>query len=168
MPGGLTFGSAEAWRPRLSFAFLTVTLLWMALLVAAPWVSGHGVGGRPALVASAGVYVTGSLVCHQRPERSFSLWGVQMPVCARCAGLYLGGAFGVLIAGARRRRGVDAGRARLARWIVLATAVPTGITVIGEWAGWFAPAGEWRALTGVPLGAAVTWVASLAIRGELE
>ena len=99
MPSGLAFGSGDVWRSPLSFAFLTVTLLWMALLVAVPWVAGHDLGGRPALVVSAGVYLTGSLLCHQRPERSFSLWGAQMPVCARCAGLYLGGALGVLVAG---------------------------------------------------------------------
>ena len=56
------------------------------------------------------VYQLGSLICHQRPERSFHLAGVQMPVCARCFGLYArrraraccsrGGAS----AGTRRRR----------------------------------------------------------------
>ena len=29
--------------------------------------------------------------CHQIPERSFFIFGVQMPLCCRCTGLYLGG-----------------------------------------------------------------------------
>ncbi|MCX6894352.1 MAG: DUF2085 domain-containing protein [Verrucomicrobia bacterium] len=28
--------------------------------------------------------------CHQIPERSFLMWGYQFPVCARCAGAYIG------------------------------------------------------------------------------
>ena len=38
------------------------------------------------------VYGIGSLVCHQLPARSFHLWSAQMPVCARCAGIYFGAA----------------------------------------------------------------------------
>ena len=28
--------------------------------------------------------------CHQRPERSFHIWGKQLPLCARCTGIVLG------------------------------------------------------------------------------
>ena len=35
-----------------------------------------------------------SRICHQRPERSFAIAGIQMPVCARCSGLYVSGALG--------------------------------------------------------------------------
>ena len=42
-------------------------------------------------------------VCHQRPERSFHVAGVQLPVCARCTGLYVSGAAGALAALARLR-----------------------------------------------------------------
>ncbi|MBM4358037.1 MAG: DUF2085 domain-containing protein [Deltaproteobacteria bacterium] len=38
-----------------------------------------------------------ALVCHRRPERSLELFGVIMPVCSRCAGLYAGGALGALV-----------------------------------------------------------------------
>ena len=43
------------------------------------------------------IYLAGSVVCHQLPERSF-FWtnGVQLPVCARCTGLYLGGLLAVV------------------------------------------------------------------------
>jgi len=38
-----------------------------------------------------------SLVCHQRPERSFWLFGAPVAVCARCLGTYVGAAFGFLL-----------------------------------------------------------------------
>ncbi len=38
-----------------------------------------------------------SLVCHQQPERSFVLFGGAVAVCARCLGIYIGAAAGLLI-----------------------------------------------------------------------
>src|ERR687883_677826 len=34
--------------------------------------------------------LAGSLWCHQRPERSPHLFGVQLPLCWRCSGIFLG------------------------------------------------------------------------------
>lgn len=159
----------RAWLVR---GFTVATVIWMLTLVMVPFLLAHETGGRPATVASAGTYLVGSLICHQRPDRSFRLWGVQMPVCARCAGLYFGGAVGVLVAGARHTKSRGVGRApRMAspvlRVLVLAAAVPTGITWLGEAVGWLQVAEGVRAVAAVPLGVAVTWVASLVIRGEL-
>jgi uncharacterized membrane protein len=38
-----------------------------------------------------------ALVCHQRPERSFWIFGAPVAVCARCLGIYLGAAIGLLM-----------------------------------------------------------------------
>ena len=43
-----------------------------------------------------------ALVCHQQPERSFFLFGGSVAVCARCLGIYLGAALGLLICVPRR------------------------------------------------------------------
>jgi len=43
-----------------------------------------------------------ALVCHQRPERSFWMFGAPVAVCARCLGIYLGAAFGLLLRLSRR------------------------------------------------------------------
>src|SRR5919201_700706 len=70
--------------------------LWLIALLAAPAAlrSPH-----PFLVgAAAVVYNAGSLVCHQRPERSFAIQGRAMPVCARCSGLYGSAAAGGILA----------------------------------------------------------------------
>ena len=54
---------------------------WVALLVAAPLL--------PAAPAAL-IYVLGSRICHQISERSFHVDGAQLPVCARCLGIYAG------------------------------------------------------------------------------
>lgn len=33
--------------------------------------------------------------CHQRPDRSFYIKGYQMPICARCSGVFLGYLFAI-------------------------------------------------------------------------
>jgi uncharacterized membrane protein len=38
-----------------------------------------------------------AIVCHQRPERSFLLFGSTVAVCSRCFGIYLGAAAGLLL-----------------------------------------------------------------------
>src|SRR5262245_32312506 len=81
---------------------------WATAIGAAP-IAAQGTGA--SAVAASLIYLAGSVVCHQRPERSFHLAAVQLPVCARCTGLYLGGAAGVLgWLWWRRRRSADEAR----------------------------------------------------------
>ena len=44
------------------------------------------------------IFTIGSSVCHQIPSHSFTFGSVQFPVCARCAGLYLGSFIGLVYA----------------------------------------------------------------------
>jgi uncharacterized membrane protein len=118
--------------------------LWASLIVATP--PALAAGRLPWLTVA--VYKVGSLVCHQRPERSFHMSGMQMPVCARCFGLYVGGAAGLALAWAVRRRwSPTAVRAGL-----LAGAVPIALTVASEWLGLLETSNAARWLTGLPLG----------------
>ena len=41
------------------------------------------------------IFAVGSVICHQRPDRSFFVDGHQLPVCARCTGLYLSSGAGL-------------------------------------------------------------------------
>jgi uncharacterized membrane protein len=124
---------------RLAFAFLTSA--WIILLLAAP-VAGMGVS------ASALTYAFGSLICHQRPDRSFYLNAAQLPVCARCFGLYAGAAVGIFI------RGLTPTVPDLRLGLVVA-AVPTAVTWTGEVLGLWSPANGTRAIAALPLGAAI-------------
>src|SRR6478672_7529764 len=76
---------------RFRIVFLAMAVLWMALLLATPLMAGPEAAPPLSMLATA-VYAVGSLVCHQRADRSFYLIGGQLPVCARCTGIYAGAA----------------------------------------------------------------------------
>ena len=69
----------------------------MAAAVCAPYWSTHG--ALPSYFALQRAF---SLICHQRPERSFWIFGAPVAVCARCLGLYIGAAIGLLLRTSRR------------------------------------------------------------------
>jgi len=64
--------------------------LWTAGVVLAPWLAAHDsvLGGLLRLVYRPG--------CHQIADRCLDLGFGPMAVCARCAGLYLGGTLALL------------------------------------------------------------------------
>jgi uncharacterized membrane protein len=152
----------ERYHPQV-LAFLPVvgTAGWVALLIAAPLVPGW---------AGAFVYRLGSFICHQIPERSFHLAGFQLPVCARCLGIYVGLAGGVAVVSMRR----DSGRAVLPmprrefQWVAALAAAPTLVTVALEMVGAWYPANSTRALAGVPLGVLVGVVVMKALADRLD
>lgn len=138
---------------RLVWALLAASLLWAAALIVAPDI----------------VYVAGSYICHQRPERSFWIAGRPMPVCARCAGLYLAAPLGlafVVWRSAQRRAMASVDRTyswwRLA---LIVAALPMIASVAIEWGAGLS-CNESRALTAVPLGMAVAAVMGAILRGD--
>jgi uncharacterized membrane protein len=133
---------------------------WIVLLLSAPFLP---------LLVSAAAYAFGSLVCHQIPERSFHLHAFQLPVCARCFGLYAGAAAAAMwtVAPAGLYDAAYAAYApRTLRAVTAVAALPTVITVVLEWAGVWAPSNLTRALAGAPLGFVVAFVVMGAIRNE--
>jgi uncharacterized membrane protein len=125
------------------FWFLAIgAVLWLVALLVAPFL--------PAPV-SAALYAVGSFICHQRPERSFELAGLQLPVCGRCIGIYGGAAAGVLIAPL-------VGRVRRPRTMVLVSLLPALVSLIAEWGGWARPTSAVRAVTGLIAGGVIAAV----------
>jgi uncharacterized membrane protein len=154
-------------------AVVLTTGVWVAGLVAASLRSSSSDGVRP--IAAAAVYAAGSLVCHQRPERSFHLAGSQLPVCARCLGLYVGGFVGaiawVLMAGVGAVQSNLAQRLlkpRLLRRILCWSALPTMVTAITASLGWWDPANLLRALFAAPLGLAIGGLVCAAASRDLR
>ena len=135
----------------LFVALMAVT--WLVLLVAAP--------ALPAEI-SATLYAATSLICHQRPERSFHLDAFQLPVCARCLGIYGGAAIGALAA---VRAGGDARAGRpTVPWVLTAAAfAPTAATLALEWAGLWPTSNLVRAIAGAPAGGVVAFVVTRAL-----
>jgi uncharacterized membrane protein len=134
---------------RAALALTIAASLWTLTLVAAPAALTTPTLGVPA----AAIYAASSRICHQRPERSFHLGGVQLPVCGRCFGLYVSGALGAVAAwGSRRRAG------NWTRVALMVAAIPTALTWSAEVAGLSGFSNVTRALAAVPLGAAGGWV----------
>jgi len=123
-------------RPKLLLAI--GLLFWVVLLFAAPRL----------------LFPIGHFICHQRPERSFFIGGQQLPVCARCTGLYLGAALAIplgLIAAV-------AASSRSNRRILLVAALPTLLTWTLEFAGIMPFSNVVRFVCALPLGFAAAWM----------
>lgn len=113
-------------------------LLWVVLLFAAP----------------GALFPIGHFICHQRPERSFFVGGQQLPVCARCTGLYVGATlaipFGLAAAAALSSRSN--------RRILFVAALPTLATWTLEFAGIVPFSNVVRFVCALPLGFAAAWL----------
>jgi len=123
------------------------------------------VGDGPLAFAVSVIYAGGSLVCHQRPDRSLTTCGRQWPVCGRCSGLYLGAAAGVLLAasGVGRR-----GSWRQWRTRVLVAAIPTAVLWLAEAVGLGDPGTTLRLTMALPPGAVTALWLSAVSRGDLR
>ena len=145
----------------LAAALTAGALLWAGTLLLAPFALQRGAG---VSMASALIYQGASLICHQKPERSFHLAGIQLPVCARCTGLYLSGAAGAIVAwsGWRRRPAMP----RATRTALALAALPTALTFALEFAGLAHPSNVVRAVAALPLGAAAGWIFVRSLRAE--
>jgi len=128
-------------------ALALTALAWLALLIVTPL--------APSPLATL-MYAAGAIICHQLPERSFHLAGFQLPVCARCLGIYAGAAaaasihvLGVFVANSARWRLLSPA---VARRVFLVSAVPTVVTVALDWAGAWSGTNVVRAIAGVALG----------------
>jgi uncharacterized membrane protein len=132
---------------------------WVFLLIAAPYLTTPAAGM---------LYAAGALMCHQLPDRSFHLEGIQLPVCARCFGIYggaaLGSAAGAITLGRRWLARRPLLFTRSLKWMVTGVAaVPTLATFALEWGfGWPISNGV-RATSAIALGCAVAFVVTSAL-----
>jgi uncharacterized membrane protein len=139
-------------------ALVMLAILWPAAAAAAV-VSEARTGSS---VWTDAVRLVGSRICHQRADRSFHSAGVVWPVCARCSGLYLGGAasawLGLLVVAFRASAQV--------RRLLLLAGVPTILTWIAEWMFALPISNVVRFTAAVPLGAAIAFAIVQAASGR--
>jgi len=128
---------------RLYAATLAAGLLWMAAIMLAPWLAGRA----PRMAAY--LYACFTPLCHQLPERSFSLFGHPLAVCARCTGLYAGALAGLI--GYPRFRGFAAVRLPDIRLLLL-LATPIAADAAARWIGLWSSGNTVRFLTGFAAG----------------
>jgi uncharacterized membrane protein len=74
--------------------FLIFSFVWLLILFLGPYLFAFGEEFGPVKEI---YYLLFSIICHQKPERSYFIWGYQMPVCIRCFGIYLGLFIGIII-----------------------------------------------------------------------
>ncbi|HEX3646156.1 MAG TPA: DUF2085 domain-containing protein [Vicinamibacterales bacterium] len=153
---------------RLRVVLVAATMTWAGLLVVTPLLASRPHASPIASALILAVYGIGSLICHQLPERSYHIWTAQMPVCARCAGIYFGAVAGA-IAGLARTGAVGA-RARTPgpRTILALAMTPTLVTLVYEWTTGDMPAHAIRAAAGAPIGCAVAWLVVAAAENQVN
>ena len=116
--------------------FAALAAGWVALLLFGPFL--------PAPIAGV-LYLFGGRICHQIAERSFHLDGAQLPVCARCLGIYIGAALvWVPAVGARHWKG-----------LLLGAFLLNAATIAAEWVDIWSVTNTIRAAAGAALGVAM-------------
>ena len=144
------------WTPAattLRTAFLSASAAWAGLLIAVPFLASRPHASSLGSAVIVGVYAIGSVVCHQLTERSYHLWGAQMPVCARCAGIYFGAVVGALGAGVSGALAL-----RYPRTLLGLAAAPTVVTLVYEWTTGVMPVHAIRFAAGLAIGLVVAWL----------
>ena len=146
-------------------AFIAAALTWAVAMPFATLTAARPDASPAMYVVAVAVYGAGSIICHQLPGRTFHVGSAQMPVCARCTGIYAGAALAAAVLGLLGTGRQAGGRTRIRadRLRVLAAALPTVATLLFEWSTGSTPSNTVRALAGVPLGAAVAWVIGAAL-----
>jgi uncharacterized membrane protein len=144
-------------------AFIGASIAWAAALPLASFAASRPHNGSFLYLCIVAVYGIGSAVCHQNPARSFHLWAAQMPVCARCTGIYAGAAIAAIVGltFARPARLYDSDAPLTPRTVVALAAIPTVATLAYEWTTGTTPSNSIRAAAGACLGAAVAIVVLL-------
>jgi hypothetical protein len=171
VPSGLLMGRSSILIRR---CFAVASVAWAAAIPGAALLAAAPAPRAASYLGAAAFYAVGSVVCHQLPARSFFLWGRQLPVCARCTGIYAGSAAAALVffggrtvwrffarlkpsrSGIARLKPSRSGIARLkpSRSTCAAAAfMPTAATLAFEWTTGVVPPNAVRAAAGVVLGA---------------
>lgn len=147
---------------RLVLILAIVCSIFSLLLVFSPLFLPSGsvtdLSGSVGVIDNAGVwdelpfpvsamYAFGDVLCHQELERSFVLNENQMPFCARCMGIWIGFAVGLLLL-CFIRLPVDF---RLIGLLILCC-IPLGIDGFGQLFGWWTSSQASRLMTGLMCG----------------
>jgi len=119
--------------------FIAIPVVILSASVAATFAIAHGATPR--------LRVFFALLCHGIPSRCLTLWGIPMPICARCTAIYAG-----LFAGLTLFLLVRKGSERLFRWSAIAAAMPILIDGVTQAAGFRESTNGLRLATGLLAG----------------
>lgn len=118
------------------------------------WAIAHGASMRWRLLFR--------LMCHGRVERCLDLFGVPMPVCARCTGIYLG-----LLVSLLAFRLIPLLRERVMRKVAIVAVIPLALDGLTQLTGLRESVNPLRIATGVIAGLAFgLWILSAVERRD--
>jgi uncharacterized membrane protein len=144
-------------------AFDVIVLVYTAIAVAVfvPWLLLFIWGPSPlAIDISDAIYRFFSIFCHQLPWRSLFFDDIQMPVCARCASIYVFTGAGLIFL---KLRGYGAREFKM-NWLLLALLLaPTGLDGTTQLLGWRESTNALRLVTGAPYGLGYAYVLAWAV-----
>ncbi len=145
----------------LAFDAIVVAYTAIALAELVPWALLSVMGHTPLAVGiSDAVFRFFSIFCHQLPWRSLFFDGIQMPVCARCASIYLATALGLIFL---RLKGFGEKEFRMNWLLFVLLLAPTGIDGTTQLFGWRESTNALRLVTGVPYGLAYAYILAWAV-----
>lgn len=107
-------------------------------------------------------------LCHQSPARSFFSGGVQVPVCARDTGIYMGFVLSLVLLAILARGSRPSGAPR--RLVLAVVVVFVGIMAwdgVSSYAGWRSTGNDLRLLTGLFAGSGLAVVVFPMVNGQL-
>ncbi len=134
----------------LIYDAVTIVYVLIAVAIFVPWIllslSRYDAG---FLFISDTIYQFFSFFCHQLPYRSLFFDGIKMPVCARCASIYIATALGLVFF---RLKGYGRREFRM-NWLLFALLfVPTALDGFTQLFGWRESTNLLRLVTGFPYG----------------
>ncbi len=112
------------------------------LILLAPYLAYSG-----SLEESEIAYSSFSGLCHQIPERSFSIWGYKLGVCSRCTGIYIG-----LLLGSLFHPLLKPKKTMPPRWLLVASIVPLALDGASQLLGLRESSNMLRLATGLVFG----------------
>lgn len=101
-----------------------------------------------------------SFFCHQLPWRSIFINGIKMPVCARCASIYIATGLGLIYF---RLKGFGIREFKM-NWVILALLfAPTGVDGMTQLLGYRESTNLLRVITGFPYGLGYAYIITWAL-----
>lgn len=118
------------------------------------WAVAHG--------ASSNWRLLFRVMCHGIARRCFELWGVPMPICARCTGIYIGMFAGLVLFAVLPRI-----EERVARWALGIAIIPMAIDGLTQLAMLRESTNSLRLETGLAAGTALVFWALSAVESPV-
>ena len=145
----------------LVYDAITVFYLLIVVAIFSPWALLSLSRFDPSfLLVSDAIFKFFSYLCNQLPYRSLYFDGIQMPVCARCAALYVATAAGLLFF---RLRGYGKKEFRMNWPLFVLLFLPTALDGTTQLFGWRESTNLLRLITGFPYGIGYAYLIAWAL-----